>query len=688
MCLLRRERKMVMNRRGISGETRRVMKEFVYTEEFDRLYAYDGKDLGVTCAPGCTCFKLWAPLAEEVELCLYHGDDSREKAFRCVKLEPEERGVWSLTLEEELHGIYYDFQICRQGVLTRTADPYAVGCGCNGYRSLVVDLKKTDPEGFSYDRAPQKTVENIIYELHIKDFSYDSHSGIPQKYRGKYKAFTVEPEAGAGREASSAGEEPVPTGMAYLKELGITHVHLLPFCDYGWLDEAGDDSQFNWGYDPVNYNVPEGSYATEVHDGTVRIRECKEMIQAFHQAGIRVVMDVVYNHTYEADSWLERSAPGYFCRKLPDGTLSDGSACGNDLAAGRAMVDNYIVNSVMYWAREYHIDGFRFDLMGLLTTELMNRIRQELDREFGPGEKLLYGEPWRAEESPMETGTHAALKENVEYLDENIAIFSDDTRDLIKGAVFYSKDPGFVNGGRLLEDQVLDAVTGWRDNVDGFRPRSCGQIINYVSAHDNLTLWDKLLFTLREEGELKDQAVFLEPHRDVLAVNKLAALMYFTCQGHIFFQAGEEFGRTKFGDENSFRSAPEVNMLRWEQTVPFRELVEYYKGLIALRKNLPGLYDKSAKAFERISGQTIHREGVVSFLVDNRDPASDCPWDTLFVAYNASGAACCIKLPKGDWEILADHVQADCRLPAGEEAVAVAHGGVLAGRRAADWRRK
>ena len=204
MCLLRRERKMVMNRRGISGETRRVMKEFVYTEEFDRLYAYDGKDLGVTCAPGCTCFKLWAPLAEEVELCLYHGDDSREKAFRCVKLEPEERGVWSLTLEEELHGIYYDFQICRQGVLTRTADPYAVGCGCNGYRSLVVDLKKTDPEGFSYDRAPQKTVENIIYELHIKDFSYDSHSGIPQKYRGKYKAFTVEPEAGAGREASSA----------------------------------------------------------------------------------------------------------------------------------------------------------------------------------------------------------------------------------------------------------------------------------------------------------------------------------------------------------------------------------------------------------------------------------------------------------------------------------------------------
>ena len=352
------------------------------------------------------------------------------------------------------------------------------------------------------------------------------------------------------------------------------------------------------------------------------------------------------------------------------------------------MVDNYIVNSVMYWAREYHIDGFRFDLMGLLTTELMNRIRQELDREFGPGEKLLYGEPWRAEESPMETGTHAALKENVEYLDENIAIFSDDTRDLIKGAVFYSKDPGFVNGGRLLEDQVLDAVTGWRDNVDGFRPRSCGQIINYVSAHDNLTLWDKLLFTLREEGELKDQAVFLEPHRDVLAVNKLAALMYFTCQGHIFFQAGEEFGRTKFGDENSFRSAPEVNMLRWEQTVPFRELVEYYKGLIALRKNLPGLYDKSAKAFERISGQTIHREGVVSFLVDNRDPASDCPWDTLFVAYNASGAACRIKLPKGDWEILADHVQADCRLPAGEEAVAVAHGGVLAGRRAADWRRK
>ena len=474
------------------GNTCTGMIKFHYSREFDREYEYKGDDLGALCEEGKTCFKLWAPFADKVELRLYVEAESPSN--RCLSMEAVGRGLWQMTLSESLHGTYYDYLIWNGKESVQTADPYAKGCCCNGARSMVVDLRLTDPEGFAEDKAPVKSPETIIYELHIKDFSYDPDSGIPKRFRGKYKAFTVQGKS-----------DRYPTGMAYLKQLGITHVHLLPFFDFGWLDEAGGDEQFNWGYDPLNYNVPEGSFATDVRDGTVRIREFKEMIQALHRAGIRVIMDVVYNHTHDAESWLERTAPGYFNRRQKNGELSNGSACGNDMAAGRAMVDNYIANSVMYWAKEYHIDGFRFDLMGLMTTELMNRIQLELDEAFGPGEKLLYGEPWRANESPMEAGTHAAMKDNVELLDERIALFCDDTRDAIKGDVFRATVPGFVNGGTKLAGRILEAVTGWRDNVDGFHPRSCSQIINYVSAHDNFTLWDKLLLTMRQEREMKER---------------------------------------------------------------------------------------------------------------------------------------------------------------------------------------
>lgn len=631
------------------------MKKFQYSKEFDTEYGYDGKDLGMVCTPQETDFKLWAPFADRVELCLYENGDRKTKCVRLLDMEKGDRGVWHLRLEGDFHGYYYDYHIWTEEECVQTADPYAVGCGCNGYRSMVVNLERTNPEGFERDEVPPRPVENIIYELHIKDFSHDSDSGVPREYRGKYKAFTVR-----------GGNGKYPTCVAYLKELGITHVHLLPFFDYGWLDEEGNEEQFNWGYDPVNYNVPEGSYATDPCDGTVRIRECKEMIQALHRAGIRVVMDVVYNHTKDADSWLERTAPGYYCRRQEDGTLSNGSACGSDMAVGRKMVDNYIVNSVMYWAREYHLDGFRFDLMGLLTVELMNRIRQELDREFGKGEKLLYGEPWRAAESPMEKETRAALKENIKYLDEGIAVFCDDTRDIIKGHVFYGEEPGFVNGGKDLEQRVLQAVTGWCTDISGrekFQPKSCAQIINYVSAHDNFTLWDKLVMCLHGKG-----ADYARPYEDVQCANKLAAMIYFTCQGSLFFQAGEEFGRTKLGDGNSYRSHPGINMLRWRQTVEYGELLEYYRGLIRLRKRLPGLCDKSAAAAERILEREILGPGVVAYRMDNRpgedwkkhaDTAQEWGWPEIFVAYNASDKTASIDLPQGQWNVLADGQQAD-----------------------------
>ncbi len=700
------------------------MEWFRYTEAFDRHFCYDGSDLGVACNGRNTCFKLWAPFADRIELRLYQEGDGVGTPCRILEPVRMERGVWELDVEEDLHGLYYEYLVWTAGEVVRTADPYAVGCGCNGYRSMVVDLRRTDPVGFDQDQSPALQAENIIYELHIKDFSYDPDSGVPEAYRGKYKAFTVQAtgKAGAleragkeGHQGLDAGEKDAEgtTGVAYLQKLGITHVHLLPFFDYGWLDEAGGQEQFNWGYDPVNYNVPEGSYATDVHDGTVRIRECKEMIQALHRAGIRVVMDVVYNHTLRADSWLERTAPGYFCRRYPDGNLSNGSACGSDIAVGRQMVDNYIVHSVLYWAREYHVDGFRFDLMGLLTVELMNRIRRELDREFGAGEKLLYGEPWRAGESPMEKRTRAALKENVAYLDEGIAMFSDDTRDAIKGHVFYEEEPGFVNGGKGLEKKILKAVTGWcgPDVESGpeaaggeeamaspaFRPRSCAQVVNYVSAHDNFTLWDKLVMTLHGSG-----ADFTYAYQDVMESNKLAALVYFTCQGHLFLQAGEEFGRTKLGDGNSYRSCPRVNMLKWQQAQEFSDLVEYYRGLIRLRKRQPGLCDKSPEAWRRILECRELGEGAVAYWMDNRpvhgkdsfrkeqgageiQPGKQAcggsfreTWQELYVVYNASEQPVKATLPRREqqahWEILADGVRTDCRkavMPDGDGQVTV-----------------
>lgn len=334
------------------------------------------------------------------------------------------------------------------------------------------------------------------------------------------------------------------------------------------------------------------------------------------------------------------------------------------------MVDNYIADSVMYWAKEYHMDGFRFDLMGLLTVELMNRIRKEMDEEFGKGQILLYGEPWRADESPMEEGTRAALKDNVEYLDENVAIFSDDIRDVIKGHVFYAEEPGFVNGAEGLEKKVLSAASAWRKGGSTIMPKSCSQIVSYVSAHDNFTLWDKLVLTLRDvenvEDVLGDKELFATKHEDVLKANKLAALMYFTCQGHVFFQAGEEFGRTKLGDENSYRSDPNLNMLRWKQSVEFEELVSYYKGLIRLRKSLPGLYDKSPSAYIRIYKEEVHEAGVVSFVVDNRskDDGTHNNWEELFVTYNASKKIAYVPVPAGEWTVLVDDKEADCCKPA------------------------
>ena len=631
-----------------------AMKQTTYDRRFDALYRYDGRDLGCLCAEGRTVFKLWSPEAQRVELSLYR--DGVSEAYEVLPLARGDRGVWQAAVDENLHGTYYDYAVWTNGVRRTTADPYAMACGRNGGRSMAVDLPRTRPEGWDSDRPPAPQPEQIIYELHVKDFSFDPDSGVPAQYRGKFKAFSWRDEDGG-----------LPACMEHLAGLGVTHVQLLPVFDFGSVDEGGSEEQFNWGYDPVNYNVPEGSYATDPSDGAARIRECREMIQALHQNGLRVVMDVVYNHTYRADSWLERSAPGYYYRRNEDGSLSDGSACGNDIAAGRAMVDNYIVNSVLYWAREYHIDGFRFDLMGLLTVELMNRIRAELDAAFGPGEKLMYGEPWRARESPMEPGSRPVLKNALALLHPDVGVFCDLTRDAIKGDAFIERAPGFVNGGAGREQDILRAVIGWRDGWGEYTPRSCSQIVNYVSAHDNFTLWDKLVMCLGVNGDEAGAADLDGLWADVLEQNKLAAFICFTCQGRLFFQAGEEFGRTKLGEGNSFRSPPRLNMLCWERVRRFEGLTDYYRQLIRLRKSLPGLCDKSPAAAERVTARSIRRPKVVSFQVERGGPLGE----RLLIVYNASDRPFSLSLPHGRWIVRADGRSADQRRPAQRNEIGI-----------------
>lgn len=618
------------------------LKKYYNSEEFLQQMCYDGKDLGVTCDAAGTVFKIWSPLAEKILLNLYEEGDSCPR-FQQYEMLKSSNGVWMREFAENLHGTYYDYTIWHGDEAVQTADPYARACGVNGQRSMAVELSQTDPKGWSEDAAPAKETEDVIYELHVKEFSWDVHGGFPEEYRGKYKAFTIE-------DTQLDDGNTFPTGITYLKHLGVNYIQLMPVFDFGSVDEASKDkTAFNWGYDPVNYNVPEGSYATDARHGEVRIRELKELIQSLHRHGFRVIMDVVYNHTYSADSWLGRTVPGYYYRSDDKGRLYNGSACGNDIASERYMCGRYILDSVLYWAEEYHIDGFRFDLMGLLDTGLMNQIRKELDIRYGKGEKLVFGEPWAAAESPMENQAVPALKKNLLMLDENIGIFCDNTRDAIKGHIFKEEKPGFVNGGYGFEDIILKSVTAWcgeNMNEEGLRGKAPSQIITYASAHDNLTLWDKLMVTLAPGQR------FSPVWPEILAANKLAAAIYFTCQGRLFLLSGEEFARTKDGNENSFDAPVELNCLDWKRAQENSGLVQYYSGLIRLRKMLPGLCDKSARAWKRISEKKREASGCVSFLVDNSAGNGGSRWETLFVAYNSGRKKYRLSLPQGDWQIL------------------------------------
>ena len=605
----------------------RELKDYYLTKEFEDKYNYEGS-LGAKVDERGTVIRLWSPIAESVDLRLYDNGSTGE-AETIIPMKLCERGVWEYAVNENLSGKYYDFALKIKGKTRISTDPYAKACGVNGKRSMIIDLNTTNPNGWEEDKAPAKGVEDIIYELHVKEFSYDENAGFPENVRGKYKAFTVD-------NTTLRNEGKLPTGLNYIKELGVSHIQLLPVYDFASVDEAGGEDGFNWGYDPLNYNVPEGSYASDAARGEVRIREFKEMIQAIHNKGLRVIMDVVYNHTFSLDNALQNSMPYYHYRLDAKGELSDGSACGNDIASEMPMTEKYIIDSVLYWCEEYHIDGFRFDLMGLLTVDLMNKVQKALDETYGRGEKLIYGEPWTAAKTHMEKGAKGAVKDNVNLLDENIGIFSDDIRDSIKGHVFYEEVAGFVNGNLKQTDKVEEGLTSF-----GLSPN---HIISYVSCHDNHTLWDKLTITTGDEAERRKQ-------------NKLSAAIYMSCQGRVFIYSGEEYLRTKNGEHNTFNMPIGLNKMDWELTEKNKDMVSFYKELIGLRKEMTGLCDKSKTAKDNIT-TFVKEEGLLGVKVANKETSLvKAVYKEALIIFNANKEERTVTLPEGNYKLLINTVK-------------------------------
>ena len=610
-------------------------KQWFDSSEFDSEF-YCDTPLGSFCSPGGTTFCLWAPTAQAVMLSLY------ERGFggsvvRSVPMQSMPKGLWVFETGENLDGMYYEYDVTVDGVTRTTADPYAKACGVNGSRSMVLDLRRTDPERWELDAPPALESEQVIYEVHVKDFSWDAAGGFDEADRGKYSALCR-----TGTTLNGDGIH--PTGIDYMKRLGVTHVQLMPVYDYGSVDETNSAEQYNWGYDPVNYNVPEGSYSSDPYHGEVRVLELKEAIQSLHRNGFRVIMDVVYNHTYKLESWLWRTAPWYYYRQNEDGTAANGSGCGSELASERAMCARYILDSVLYWAEEYHMDGFRFDLMGLMDVELLNRIQTALDARFGPGEKLIYGEPWGASGAAARPGTVMCTKDNLKKLSPRIGAFCDNTRDAVKGSLFNAKDVGFVNGGGISAGHLLQCVTGWAGDRGSVNAPS--QNITYLSCHDDWTLWDKLVYTLNPAKK------FHAHLRKVLRANRLAAAINFSCQGYPFLLAGEEFGRTKGGIKNTYNASAHINCMDWSRAWEHHNLVNYYRGLIALRKRLVCLQDKSPQASQRVMSCVTLAHGCVGLSMDNRGPGSK--WDKVIFLFHTGSQHAEIHLPAGTWQVLCD----------------------------------
>ena len=629
------------------------------SKEFNEKYNYDG-ELGVIYSKNSSEFKLWAPLAEQVELVLYGKDyNALESNKTIIKMNKENRGVWRARINEDLSGEYYNYLVRNNGKTYESVDPYAKAVSINGEKSMVIDMESTNPKGWSNDKKPilNDVTDSIIYEAHIRDLTKDEASGVITELRGKY--------IGAVLENSKIKGTSITTGLDHLKELGITHIHLLPVFDYGSIDERYDSpDNYNWGYDPQNYNVPEGSYSTNPYEGAVRISEFKEMVYRFHQAGIRVVMDMVYNHTYNLESPLNITVPGYYYRKDKYGCYSNGSGCGNETASERYMFRKYMIDSVLYWAKEYHIDGFRFDLMGLHDLETMKIIRNELNKV--DKSIIMYGEGWTCYDTPLNRN-ESAIKNNIcKFDDLQIAAFSDDARDSIKGSVFLEESLGFVSGGDNFEESIKYTICAStkHDEIDlskvvsskVFWANEPYQTITYDSAHDNNTLFDKLRMSCKDENE-----------EELLKMNKLAAAIVLTSQGISFLHEGEEFARVKEnlqGEiiENSYNSSDYTNELKWLRKQRYIDLFNYYKGLIKLRKEYKAFRMNSNKEIQNnisfmAKGNEFKDEHMVGYFINIEDYNDS--YSKIAVIFNANKYNVEVDLNEGEWNVLVDGEKAD-----------------------------
>ena len=612
-----------------------------YAKELDK-YAYSGDDLGAVYTEKATTFKVWSPKAAAVTVDIYdQGDPSKkDKPLRSTSMTLDSKsGVWSATISGNLAGKYYDYAVTIGKKTNRTADIYARACGVNGQRSMVVDLSKTDPDNWKNDThvMVKNSASASVWEMSVADFSSSESSGVREEYRGKFLAFTE-----SGTTVDGIRDNPA-TCVDYLKRLGVKYVQIMPMYDFGSIDESKDImKQYNWGYDPVNYNVPEGSYSTNPNDGSVRIKECKQMIQALHNAGIGVIMDVVYNHTFSTDSWFQRTVPNYYYRMNDDGTFSNGSACSNDTASEHLMFRKYMIDSVTYWAKEYHIDGFRFDLMGLHDVTTMNNIRDALDNLYDDGSGkniIMYGEAWNLQ-TKADDGTELATQQNVNKLNDRIGAFDDTIRDAIKGSVMMPKDVGFVQNGSKRGDLKTgflgQSVLGWA-NV----PTQC---VSYASCHDNLALYDKLVDTVSDDGKYRER------NEKIVSMNKLSAAIVMTSQGIPFFLGGEEFGRSKDGDENSFASSREENQVDWKNLVKYGDITEYYRGLLKIRDAFAAFSDCTAMTANNISAIENLPKGVSGFYIPNTEEGK---WSRVCVVFNGTDDDQNVKLD-GEWIRIAD----------------------------------
>ncbi len=610
------------------------------------LVVYEGNDLGAVYSKEQTSFRLWAPTAETVSICFYANGDGGE-AVETAEMEKSEGGTWLYVKSGDLHKLYYTYKVTVDGATQETNDPYAKAAGVNGRRSMVVNLEKTNPEGFAEDKGPEvkKWTDIVVYEMSVLDTTMDETCGA--KNPGKYIGLT---------ETGLKTPEGVATGLDHILDLGVTHVQIMPAYDFGSIDESKPDvPQYNWGYDPINYNLPEGSFSTDPFHGEVRIKEFKQMVQCFHENGLGVIMDVVYNHTYDiVNNCFQKCVPDYYYRITEDGEYSDASACGNEVASDHPMCSKFIIDSLKYWASEYHIDGYRFDLMGVLDIETMNKAAVEL-KKINP-DIVIYGEGWAGGPSTLPE-EERALKCNVPAL-VNVGAFSDDIRDGIRGDVFIEEEIGFISGRQDMENDIRYSVVGATrhpevdydayEYSEGPWAKNPVDIVNYVSCHDNLTLWDKISVSCPDATE-----------EEKLAMNRLATAMVFTAQGIPFFLSGEEFARTKPIEgtdevsENSYNLPFYTNNMRYDRLVEYMDLYEYYKGVIAFRKAHEGLrFATTEEVCEHLHFVDGLPKNVVAFTIKTDE-------ETLFIAYNANKEAVTIDLPEtAEWQICIDNDKA------------------------------